>query len=292
MLTGSKSRARADSREGLFRSSLGAQEQAVHLVDQGGAGIHRQGAPVFLAGALPIELVEELDLGERGVSLAQGRVELERALDRRPGLGHDLVRRKQAAGELDVSIGQAGIGEREGGILRDREVEVLDGPRQRFRGEAGKRGPSLKVELVGLGVDRGLAGQLRILFRGDLDADLLRDRAGHVALQGENVAKIALVAFRPHLPLAGDLNEPRVDAHAVVRAEDRALDDGLHVELPRDLAAGISSTPCSASPTCARSPAARRCSRASRSVRRSFRRRNSPARGRGRGSREGAREAT
>src|SRR5439155_21772532 len=88
-------RARADGIElegagalgqGFFRPALGAEEEGVHLVNQRGPRIELRGAAELGARALPVELVEELDLRERGVALAQTPIELQRPLDRRSGL--------------------------------------------------------------------------------------------------------------------------------------------------------------------------------------------------------------
>src|SRR6266496_5336572 len=77
---------------------------------------------------------------------------LQGAFNRRPGLGHGFVRRKEAAGELDLAVGETRISEGVSRVLRDGTIEILDGLRQRFRRKAAEGNPSLQVELIGLRV--------------------------------------------------------------------------------------------------------------------------------------------
>jgi len=203
-------------------------------VNQWRARVLLDGPPILRAGAFEIELVKELHLRARGERFRQVRIELQCLVDRGARLRHDLPRRADASGELDVGVGETRVREREPRVLRDRAAEVLLGFGERLRSESQERDPPLQVQLVGLGVHGSLPRELRALLRRDLHADLPGDRARDVTLDREDVAQLPVVAFRPHLAFRR-IDQPGVDADVVARPEHRPLDDRVHVEVPRDL---------------------------------------------------------
>ena len=93
---------------------------------------------------------------------------------------------------------------------------------------------SLQIGLEGPGI-HGARRLARLLGTRELQLDLAGDRPRDLAVKREDVAEVAVVAVAPEVLVGGGLDELRGDAHAVSGAQHRALDDGVHVQLARDL---------------------------------------------------------
>ena len=64
--------------------------------------------------------------------------------------------------------------------------------------------------------------------------NLSRDRLGNVALQRQQVLRIALVLFRPELTLAARVDQLHGDANAITGRADAAFDHVAHAEVSAD----------------------------------------------------------
>jgi hypothetical protein len=124
-----------------------------------------------------------------------------------------------------LGVGDPRVCERVVGVDLDRTLEVLDAPR---RVDAAPVVAPADVGLVRLHVDGLETGQARALLRGHLHLDLIRDRAGHLALQREDIPRAPLVAVGPQVVVAGSVDQLGGDAHRVAHAHHRALDNGVH----------------------------------------------------------------
>jgi hypothetical protein len=98
--------------------------------------------------------------------------------------------------------------------------------------------PPLEIEEIDVRVDGADVAQARLLVWRERDANPLRDRAGQLPLESQDVAEVAFVAFGPEVPVAHRVDELGGDPHALSNAEDRAFHHRLHVQLARDLAQG------------------------------------------------------
>ncbi len=74
-----------------------------------------------------------------------------------------------------------------------------------------------------------------LLLRGQLQVDLFRDVAGHVALQQQNVAQVAVIVFRPNMLIAAAIHQLRGDANMIAGKLHCTFDHCVHVQLARDL---------------------------------------------------------
>ena len=74
-----------------------------------------------------------------------------------------------------------------------------------------------------------------LLFRGQLDANLLGDRLSHFALQVENSVEGALVGFAPDVAVVRAIEQLHGDADLVVFANDRTLKDAIDSKFTRNL---------------------------------------------------------
>src|ERR1700682_3252003 len=122
------------------------------------------------------------------------------------------------------------------GLDLKRLLEVLEGFLQTLFTLLSKEKAPLQVRLIGSRVDRTSPLELQPLLRGHLGLDLAGNGAGHLALQLQNVAQIAMVSFAPETSVARSVNQLRRDPHPVSRARDRAFHHGVDAELPGDLA--------------------------------------------------------
>jgi hypothetical protein len=86
----------------------------------------------------------------------------------------------------------------------------------------------VEVKLVSFRVHRPRAGQARALFWGENGADLAGNRLGHLALQGHNVAEIALVVPGPQVLVKRRIDQLAGDPHPVTGAKYRALHNAFH----------------------------------------------------------------
>ena len=120
----------------------------------------------------------------------------------------------------------------------DRVAEALDAtPELLLRAPVPVVAPA-QVGLPGPGIDGALLEAGPILRRqGDLH--LAGDALGHVALQGQHVAEVALVALGPQQLLRGAVHELRVDADPLADAQDRSRHDRADAQVPGHLAWGL-----------------------------------------------------
>ena len=146
-------------------------------------------------------------------------------------------------GRVDVVESEVGVRKRE--IRRDpnRLLEVLPGLLERRRIKLARVVVPFEICLVGLGVDLFLRRQAGFLGGGQLRADLLRDRAGNLTLEREDVLQVALVTFAPDALLAFGADELRGDTDLIPGAPDRALHDGVDAESLRRSREGFPSSP-------------------------------------------------
>ena len=86
----------------------------------------------------------------------------------------------------------------------------------------------LGVHGLSLGEPLGLGGR-------DAEGDLLGHLARHFTLQVEHVFEIAVVAIAPQRLVPARRNELHTDADALPEKQGRALDDGVYVQLARDV---------------------------------------------------------
>ena len=94
-----------------------------------------------------------------------------------------------------------------------------------------------------LGIDLAGSLQPRDLFRCEHDADLVGDFAGDLALHGQDVAQVAFVAFRPQMLIALRVYQLCRDADTLARAQHRAFEHRVDVQLARDAGQGFSCGP-------------------------------------------------
>ena len=80
-----------------------------------------------------------------------------------------------------------------------------------------------------LGLQQGL------LLWSELNADLLGDSTGDLALQGEDVASVALITSSPQVFVSGTLNQLRSNADLVAGSHHRAFDYCIYVQLAGNL---------------------------------------------------------
>src|SRR2546422_1239326 len=81
---------------------------------------------------------------------------------------------------------------------------------------------SLEVCVLCIGLYRAAGREPGLLLRGEPDLNLLSDGPRYIGLQGEHVTQVALVVFRPQVPVGGTVNELSGDPDAIAGAQDRA----------------------------------------------------------------------
>ena len=84
-------------------------------------------------------------------------------------------------------------------------------------------------------VDRPGARQMRLFLGRQGDPDLAGDVVGHFALQGQDVAEIALVTPGPQGVFRRRPDQSGGDSHPLARAHNRAFDDRVDIEFTRDV---------------------------------------------------------
>ena len=90
-------------------------------------------------------------------------------------------------------------------------------------------------QVPGVEVLGRLASGAKILRRIELRLDRRDDGLGDLVLHGEHVGEVAVVAFRPDVAAAGNVDELRGDAHTVAALAHAALDDVADAEFLGDL---------------------------------------------------------
>jgi hypothetical protein len=173
-----------------------------------------------------------VDESDRGVAFGEAVVESERALGVRPRRGDGPRRRPVAVeGQEKVAVREPGIGAGETRVLADGLLEVRDPPPE---GVLRPLVPLVAAAEVG---EMRLGGRsMRAGRRGKAHLDLAGDAAGHVTLDRQHVAHLAVVALRPHVRLVARANELGGDTEPAVGLPHAALEDEVDPELPPDLA--------------------------------------------------------
>ncbi len=121
------------------------------------------------------------------------------------------------------------------GIPLYRLLEVLDSFVHVLGGPLQAEVTALEEKLVSLPIDRAGTCQPRFLLRRQRNLDLSGDCVRHLALQGEDVAQVALVAVGPQVPVRGRMDQLRRDPHPLPGAQNRPLHHRIYVQLARDL---------------------------------------------------------
>jgi hypothetical protein len=96
--------------------------------------------------------------------------------------------------------------------------------------------PALQVVIVGLDMARGDFGEGAPLLGAEGDPQGPDDIAGDLLLDGEDVAELTVVGFRPEVVAAGGVDELDGDPQAVVGLADAALEDAVDAQPVADLA--------------------------------------------------------
>src|SRR5215470_5511726 len=92
-----------------------------------------------------------------------------------------------------VTVGQRGVRWRVGRIDPDSLPQVLDSLLEPLFRPLDAEEPALQIGFVSLGIETTVAGQARLLLRGERDPNLACDVPRHGALQDQDIAQIALV---------------------------------------------------------------------------------------------------
>ena len=68
-----------------------------------------------------------------------------------------------------------------------------------------------------------------MFLTGNSDLDFARDGLSHIALQGQDVAQLAIIGFRPEVLVRRGANELRMNANAAGVAYDRPFNNGVYL---------------------------------------------------------------
>ena len=85
-----------------------------------------------------------------------------------------------------------------------------------------------------LRVDPSRALQPRLVQRRQGDVDVTGDRARHLTLQRQGIAKIALVALRPNHVSGRAPDQFGSHSRLVALTDNRCFDDRIHLQFPRN----------------------------------------------------------
>ena len=117
--------------------------------------------------------------------------------------------------QIKICVGKPGISQRKRGILPDGFFEVA---LRRLQGHSRCEliceviAPT-QVRFIRFGVYRTRRAQLRLKLGTQLCAHLHGDRFRHVVLQFQHIAEIALVGFRPKMPVARSVQQLRGNSY-------------------------------------------------------------------------------
>src|SRR5262245_754103 len=114
-----------------------------------------------------------------------------------------------------VTISQSGIDLGVARIFPDCALEIVNGFAHMFLGSLIPVVDAQQIVVIRLVVDWTGAGQTRLFGRCDLSVNLAGDRARDFALHPQRVAKVALIAFGPQLPVGARMDQSSADAHTV-----------------------------------------------------------------------------
>ena len=242
-----------DPVDAFFRPSEPGQKLALLDHDEIVVGVERE-RPLLMVGGLVMIVAHQVQRREDAVHVAVIVVERQRSSDLRDHLLHGAVAIR--APPVDPGLAEharlPGVGVRVVRIERDRAIE------QALR---------LGVVLADRAVVQHLGGQhafigrhvvgrlaLRAVVRGGLDAAGKRrdDRAGHLVLDGEDILKLAVVAFGPDMPVGFRIDQLHGDADAIADLAHAALEHVFDAEFACDLAARSPACPCARRSSCAR----------------------------------------
>src|SRR5215471_225823 len=158
-------------------------------------GIELDGTPKLLLRPFPIKLVVPLEQRERGVRFSERGVELERPLGGSLCLRINRNRRlhpKPRHGAIRVT--QAGVSGCEGGISRDRLLEITDGLLKTVLRVLPVEVAAPQVQLVRFGI-RQLPGWPCRDFVAQSESETSSDVLRNLRLQLREVRSLALVAL-------------------------------------------------------------------------------------------------
>ena len=171
------------------------------------AGIQFQGELVFPLRSKPVPIVINHYGSHRSMGIGQLCIQLQSPPSCCPGLGVRALRRQTTIESEDcIGVGQACIGRSVIGILSNGLLKVLCGSLETLSTPFVPEVPTLQIKLIDLGINLTLLGI-------DVDADLVGDGPGNLALHCEDIAQVAVVAFCPEVGPVADLNELRRDTN-------------------------------------------------------------------------------
>ncbi len=142
------------------------------MIAESVARIALNGSPILQIRPLPVAIEVKADIGQRGVSFSQVRIEFNcferRPAGRRHGLrgGHNFIEREKGEG-----ISKAGVRQGEMRIFLDRCFETLHGLAQAFLVSLFPKVPALQVRFAGAGLFDAPGEATRRRRRNDLQPD-------------------------------------------------------------------------------------------------------------------------
>ena len=139
---------------------------------------------------------------------------------------------------VSAAVGDRGVGEREALIEQHRVLEHLEREFHVLASQTPGVAPAAQVQIVGLQVLGRLRGELGHLLRRERDAQRVGDLVGDLVLDLEDVRHLAVVAFGPDREAGGGVDQLGVDAQAVARPAQAALEREVGAQLLADLRRG------------------------------------------------------
>src|SRR5262249_23051791 len=156
--------------------------------------------------ANPVVVAHEPGNGKHAMRLAELRIDRQRTLRGLLAAAAPLLRRHDSRfRELAVRERETDVRHRVVRVCRDRALEVLDAFANAGRGESNVAVPALEVELIRLETRRRLLADTSFLIAGELRTQRGGDLHGHVRLDGEDVAQLAVVRLGPEVVVRPDV---------------------------------------------------------------------------------------
>ena len=228
-----------DLAEGGLEPAECGEEVPVPLVRHGVARLQRDRPAVGAVGAVPRPVVVLERERQRGVPFGEVGIQLERAGRRGVGERERLARRLPAERpEQVVAVGEARPGRRVERVGVDRLLHQGGSLGEPFRRALVPEEAAHQIGLVRGGPHRRGPRQAHALARGQPRAQLLGDGARDLAVEVQDVPERAVHGARPQAPVGGGGDQLGGDAHALARAQHRALHDRVDAELAGDLGQG------------------------------------------------------
>ena len=198
--SGSSSRARVISRSDSSSRPRPARKSAYQWCAVRVRRVELDRPPEARFGRCPVPLVQHRAVRERRVRLGERGIDRERAVDRVARAGPRFARRRAGVERRgQVRVGEPRPRAREAGIAPHgilEEPHRVEAPRRRPLGE---RVPAPQILLVRLGVRRRRRRDALLRPAAEPHAQLRRDRARDLLLDGEHVGELAVVALAPEL---------------------------------------------------------------------------------------------